>query len=187
MIFELQNSMSLQWPDGCNDQAATTEPLPYPKVCIALADEFLTHTILSSEEPLAVWLPHHIEKQLFQIRYVEGMARASTLLCLLDLIIDRDATDKSPNLFASAAVIYATFEVHVDLASVAIANANVSARGAIRQAHDVITWTSKLLLLVRQGINAKEVLARFNTQATKQACVTGARMLAVTTLTTCMP
>ena len=66
--------------------------------------------------------------------------------------------------------------------AVAIANANVSARGAIRQAHDVITWTSKLLLLVRQGIHAKDVLARFNTQATTQACITGARMLAVTTL-----
>ena len=77
-------------------------------------------TFLSSDEPLAVWLPHHIEHPLFQIRYVKGMARASTLLCLLDLIIDKGAEDKFPNLFASAAVIYATFEVHVDLASVAI-------------------------------------------------------------------
>ena len=139
------------------DQAATTKPLPYPKVCIALADEYLTHTFLSSDEPLAVWMPHRIETELFQIRYVKGMARASTLLCLLDLIIDKGAADKFPNLFASAAVIHATFEVHVDLASIAIANANVSARGAIRQAHDVITWTSKLLLLVKQGVNAKEV------------------------------
>ena len=164
------------------NQAATTKPLPYPKVCIALADEYLTHTFLSSDEPLQVWVPHQSEAQPFQMRYVKGMARASTLLCLLDLIIDRDAADKFPNLFASAAVIHATFEVHVDLASVAIANANVSARGSIRQAHDVITWTSKLLLLVKQGVNAKEVLARFNCQATKQACVTGARMIAVTTL-----
>ena len=29
------------------DQAAITKPLPYPKVCIALADEYLTHTFLS--------------------------------------------------------------------------------------------------------------------------------------------
>ena len=43
------------------NQAATTKPFPYPKVCIALADEYLTHTFLSSDEPLAVWMPHRIE------------------------------------------------------------------------------------------------------------------------------
>ncbi len=83
---------------------------------------------------------------------------------------------------AFAAFVSVTYEMHVDLASVAIANANVSARGAIRAAHDVIAWASKLLLLMKQGLSNEMVAQRFNAQASQKAALTGARLQSITAL-----
>ncbi len=44
-------------------------------------------------------------------------------------------------------MISAVHEMHNDLASVAIENANMSCRSSTRRAHNVITWTSKLMAL----------------------------------------
>ena len=78
----------------------------------------------------------------FCLHFVKGMARTSSLLCLLDFVFRMKTSqhDYFVNLLASACTVFATVETHVDWVSVAIANANISARGAIRQAHDVITW-----------------------------------------------
>ena len=37
--------------------SVTTKPLPYPKTFLALADEILSHSFLTDEEPLRVWVP----------------------------------------------------------------------------------------------------------------------------------
>ena len=79
---------------------------------------------------------------IFCLYFVKGMARTCSLLCLLDLV-SRMKTGQQDlfclSSWASACIVFATVETHVDWVSVAIANANSSARGAIRQAHDVIT------------------------------------------------
>lgn len=82
----------------------------------------------------------------FCLHFVKGMARTCSLLCLLDLVsrMETSQHDYFANLLASACIVFATVETHFDWVSVAIANANISARGAIRQAHDVITWAGKL-------------------------------------------
>ena len=74
------------------------------------------------------------------------MASACTLLCLRDLVHDNGLQGEFAPLLASATVVSARVETHADVVSVAIANATISARGggAIRQAHDVITWAGNL-------------------------------------------
>lgn len=166
---------------------ATTKPMPYPNTCRALADEILTHGFLTDDDPLTVWLCPGRPGQTtnFGVNFVKGMARSTTLLCLLDLIYHsgRDLANQCPVLLATATVIRATYELHTDLINVAIANANLSSRGSIRAAHDVITWTSKLLMLeANNSGEGKTVLDRFNGQATGRAQVTGNRRVSALNL-----
>jgi len=84
--------------------------------------------------------------------------------------------------WASACIVFATVETHVDWVSVAIANANISARGAIRQAHDVITWAGKLQKLSARGVNAETVISQFNGQSTQAAALKGARKMSTQAL-----
>ena len=87
------------------------------------------------------------------------MARACSLLCLLDLV-SRMKTGQHDFFCEFAGVrVHRTVETHVDWVSVAIANANISARGAIREAHDVITWAGKLQKLAARGVNAESVIS----------------------------
>jgi hypothetical protein len=73
-------------------------------------------------------------------------------------------------------------DTHVDWVSVAIANANISARGAIRQAHDVITWAGKLRKSAAKGVNAERVISQFNGQPTQATALKGARKLSIQAL-----
>ena len=116
----------------------TTNPLPYPKKFLALADEILTHYCLPAEEPVRAWAPSG--QPIYNLHYVNSMARVRTLLRRLDLIGGSRVQYQYAPLLASALVVSATVEAHCELVSVAIANANISARGSIRQAHDVIAW-----------------------------------------------
>ena len=49
-----------------------------------------------------------------------------------------------------------------DAQSVALENARLSTRGAIRRAHCVLTWLGKLTLLQAQGLTAEAVLKAWN-------------------------
>ena len=86
------------------------------------------------------------------------------------------------SLWASACIVFATVETHVDWVSVAIANANISAGGAIRQAHDVITWDGKLQKLSARGVNAEAVISQFNGQSTQAVALKGARKMSIQAL-----
>ena len=110
------------------------------------------------------------------------MARACTLLTLLDLICDSGSAPHFAPLLASATVVSARVEVHADVVSVAIANASISARGSIRLAHDVITWAGKLVKLADQGVVAETAIPVNNAQASQATAVRGARKTALTHL-----
>ena len=69
------------------------------------------------------------------LHYVKGMARAYTLLTLLDLIYDSGSAPQFAPLLASATVVSARVEVHIDVVSAALANATISARGSIGLGH----------------------------------------------------
>ena len=127
----------------------STKPFPYSSVCKQLFEEYLAHGFLTDVEPLRVWCTAE-EKQnppeKFTVRFVKGSARSSTLLAMLSLALDAgvDIPVLLPHLAQGAVAIHASFECHVDLAAVAIANAHHSNRGSIRQPHDIVTWTMKL-------------------------------------------
>ena len=109
------------------------------------------------------------------------MARACTLLTVLNLIYDSGCAPHFAPLLASATVVSARVEVHADVVSVAIANANFSAWGSIKLAHDVITWAKKLKI-ADQGVVAETVITMYNAQASQATAVKGARKTSLTNL-----
>ena len=66
-----------------------------------------------------------------------------------------------------------------DITHVAFENAKLSARGAIRQAHDVPTWLSKLALLQSKGLKADAVIKAWNDVATRDSQITGQKRVAL--------
>ena len=121
--------------------SASTKPLPYPKTFLALADEFFTHAFLTAEEPLRVWVPPDVGGDLLPSLCQGYGPHVFIVVPFGSRIPDEDrSTTFFVSLWASACIVFATVETHVDWVSVAIANASISSRGAIRQAHDVIIW-----------------------------------------------
>ena len=168
----------------------STKPFPYSSVCKQLFEEYLTHGFLTDVEPLRVWSSAE-EKQKppenFTVRYVKGSARSSSLLALLSLALDAgvDIPVMLPHLAQGIVAIHASFECHVDIAAVAIANAHHSNRGSIRQPHDIVTWTMKLLLLEKASGGSyapSQILEKFNAEATSKGKVTGNKRVAALAL-----
>ena len=115
-------------------------------------------------------------RRYFWTGYVKGAARAATVLVLAKLIMESraDICETAPDLFYSLRAVHCRRGLmSVDRASVALENAKLSARGAIRRAHDVITWLGKLYLLKQTGLDPAAVLKRWNAMATKESQVTG--------------
>jgi hypothetical protein len=171
-----------------HEVAASTKGYPFGSVCCELAEEFLVHGFLTEAQPLLLWTTpadREASQQSFKVRYVKGMARCSTLLLLLAIIVEEDVdlAEMFPDLFHSIQMIHVLFESHADLASVAIANAHASNRGRIRAPHDIMTWVCKLKKLEAGGsYQPSEVLERFNAKATGKASVTGNKRMAALNL-----
>ena len=171
-----------------HEVAASTKGYPFASVCCELAEDFLVHGFLTEAQPLLLWTTpadREASQQSFKVRYVKGMARCSSLLLLLAIIMEEnvDLSEMFPDLFHSIQMIHVLFESHADLASVAIANAHASNRGAIRATHDIMTWVCKLRKLEAGGsYQPSEVLERFNAKATGKASVSGNKRTAALNL-----
>lgn len=114
----------------------------------------------------------------FWLSYVKGAARSATLLMLAHIAIENnlDLTVLCPYLHESMLAIYCRTELLVcDAESIAFANAKLSARGAIRRAHCVLTWLGVLQRLKDKGLTASEVVKRWNSTATKEGQLAGAK------------
>ena len=167
----------------------STKGFPYRCTCKDLLDEYLVHGFLTEAEPLLLWSSpddRELSQADFEIRYVKGMARCSTLLWLLARMADLkiDVMANFPHLYQTVQVIHGLFESHPDLMSVAIANAHTSNRGAIRAPHDVLTWVTKLLLLDQAGAGKtpSQILEAFNSNASAKGKVTGQRRVSALNL-----
>ena len=103
------------------------------------------------------------------------MARSCTALLLLSVALEYkfDLRGKLPHVHASFTRIAVRVIVAGDRQHVALENARLSARGAIRKAHDVITWLGKLWILRCDGLDPGAVLKEWNSMATKESQVTG--------------
>ena len=130
------------------EEWSSTKPAPYKHTCKALVDQFLAHGYLTEHEPLLLSAkPCPVDRDCFWVSFVKGAARAATALALAEqlLVCCNDEGDEvssyCPDLVQSLCVIKA--RVHVssqDETAIAFENAKMSSRGAIRRAHDVITW-----------------------------------------------
>ena len=133
--------------------------------------------------------PVTFEDEPFWAIYVKGMARACCALVVADLVLECRGLAKALPVGESVAApavpcsLEASFAVvhirrgtgAIDRTSVALENARLSAKGAIRKPHDVITWVGTLNLLLKgnPGLDTPGVIRRFNAMATSQTQLAG--------------
>lgn len=170
------------------DADRSSKGLPYRHTCRELLEEYLCSGFLTESQPLLLWATQE-DKALpqcdFVVRYVKGMARSCTLLATISILNDLHicALTHFPALAQSLMLIHCNYEMHADLASVAIANAHHSNRGAIRAPHDLMTWVTKLRLLETGcSIGPTAILERFNSTATTKRKVVGNRRVSALAL-----
>lgn len=126
--------------------------------------------------------PLHGETKHFWTSYIKGAARCQTVLFMASQAIERGwlLEHLSPSLHASLLVVKARRAVMTtDAESVALENATLSARGAIRRPHCVITWLGKLRQLQCKGLSPERVLKDWNSKCTNEARVTGGKRVAL--------
>ena len=119
----------------------------------------------------------------FWCRYVKGAARAATALALARLVLQWPGGVPgcaAQFLAGLRGIAVVRGCIAVDLTSIAFENARVSSRGAIRRAHDVLTWVSKLRVLQRAGgVEPATVLKKWNSTATTAQQLVGSKRVAV--------
>ena len=121
----------------------------------------------------------------FWAAYVKGMARSCTTLTLLDqcLVNEIDLEAVCPNLLHLVKRIHARRHMASDdLASIALANAQLSSAGSIRKEHDVITWLGKLVLLRTQGADPGAIIARWNSMSSVRSQLNGQKRVCLLNL-----
>ena len=179
-------------------RAATTSTLPDWGLRARMHDAPLPPPPLPGENLLVAPNPDPVtfEDEPFWAIYVKGMARACCALVVADLVLECHNPAKAqpvgesvaaravPNSLALAASFVV---VHIrrgtcaiDRTSVALENARLSAKGAIRKPHDVVTWVGTLSLLLKgnPGLDASGVIKRYNTMATSQTQLAGSKRTA---------
>lgn len=181
------------WHLGFVD-ACSTKPPTFRVTATSLIDEYLTNTFLTSGDPILLYqhpkpLPSQFDMpdaddgakspSVFYLHYLKGAARATSVLMLAHVLLNElnvHLEILAPQLHSSLLAVYCRLgSAASDAASIAMENARFSARGAIRKAHDVITWAGKLHTLKQKGLQPSEIIKKFNETATKDAAIVGAK------------
>lgn len=168
------------------DPCRSTKGLPFRKLARDLVEEILIHGFVTETEPLLLWTTAAQRKQspqTFKPNFVKGMARASSCLMLVAVLLDEkvEIATVLPELYQSLHQIHAFFESHADLGSVAIANAHHSNRGALRAPHDILTWVMKLRKL-EGSFQPTAILERFNNSASQKGKINGQKRVSALAL-----
>ncbi len=162
----------------------SSKPSPFLHTSLELLDEFLTHGVITKGDPLLL-CQGPTGADAFWSVFVKGMARSSTMLFLASQAIEREwlLSTLMPDLQQSLTMICATRKIMAsDPQAIAIFNAQLSQRGAIRKAHCTLTWLGKLALLQKQGLNAEQVIKAWNASATQSGALQGQKRVAVLAL-----
>ena len=176
----------------CSDlgfQAHCSSKLPpYAGTVRQLAEEIAMQGFASEAEPLLLVDTSSSAAVLsvgasptFWVSYVKGMARATTLLCIADCLIQAGYdTKNAPRIQSTFGIIHARRHMAaMDKAAIALENARLSAAGSIRKGHDLIQWFGKLLMLKSFNYDPPEILAKWNQQATKDHRIVGAKQMSI--------
>ena len=176
------NLWHLGWIDGCS-----TKPPTFKITANLLLDEYLTNSVQTASEPLLLYQGAEdqvykcsVTQELFFSCYVKGAARATSLLMLAHVatyVLKMDLLDTfSPALFQSMLAVTCRLGIAAtDQTSIALENARLSARGSIREMHDVITWASKLMTLKQKGLSPTEIIRWWNDSSTAAPPLNGGK------------
>ena len=197
-VFELPRAMDethvfcvslwqLGWLPCCSSKPAT-----FRLVAAQLIDEYVTNTVLTAGDPLLLYQqPQEFTDNqefdpCFWTHYMKGAARATSMLMLAHVllkVLKVDVATLSCNLHLSLTTIHCRLGTAAsDATTIALENARFSSRGAIRKAHDVITWAGKLHTLKNKGLQPSEIIKTFNSSCTSTAMLEGAKRVGVMNL-----
>ena len=171
-------------PGDLSFEATSSVKAPtFTRVAMQLLDEFMLNGFISENDPLRIWTPVDTPAGApFQVYYVKGAARSNTLLALLLALylLDSPPLKSCPHLHASLQLIRAIVPlVQPSHEAVALKNAQLAQRGAIRKPLDVFSWVA-LIRKLGTNINAKELLAKWNEQyATRDFKLVGNKRMAI--------
>ena len=161
-------------------------PLNYTPV--ALGDALLLSNIVAES---AVDSGAAAEQDIGACCYIKGAARVSTVMTILDLLIVNSVDlNLCANLADSVAAVTARVDHNTkDLVQIAILNANLSNSGAIRRAHDILTWLGKLSILRSRSAatDPGSVISRYNETAATHAQLHGFKRQCLLHLMSCDP
>eukprot|EP00959_Pyramimonas_sp_CCMP1952_P040659 850123-Pyramimonas_sp.AAC.1 len=176
------------------DKVASCKYLVEHSVVEKLIPEIIHDGFVTTSGPLVCHQPKELqiaelmptENQMnhFSLAYVKGMARACTLLTLLDVILADGAQeflDTFKTVVDSAKVITIRVQIAIDRIALAVENAKLAQRGRIRKANNVVTWAGIVLELKAHGITDPQTLVRaWNEKcATKEAQIIGQKRTAL--------
>ena len=117
--------------------------------------------------------------------YIKGAARCGVALVLAHVCIANDINLQSlrPSLWTSLCGVSCKIgSMMQDLVSVAMLNASLSGRGAIRKAHDVITWMCKLRTLKQANCDPASCISKWNERCTAAQRLEGSKRTCVLAL-----
>ena len=164
-------------------EASSVKASTFTRVAMQLLDEFLLNGFVTENDPLRIWTPVDTTAGApFQLYYVKGAARSNTLLALLLALylLDSPPLRCCPRLHASLQKIHVIAPlVQPSHETVALKNAQLAQRGAIRKPLGVFSWVA-LIRKLGTNINAKELLAKWNEQyATRDFKLVGNKRMAI--------
>ena len=105
---------------------------------------------MTQDQPLISFVRADVEPP-FEVGHVKGLARICTFLLPIACVWLESKTQPSlkledffPKLVGTGCKIMVRFERHTTRTELAIRNAQLSQRGALRKAHDAVTWVGTL-------------------------------------------
>ncbi|CAE7709399.1 unnamed protein product [Symbiodinium sp. CCMP2592] len=167
----------LNWGPDCS-----TKPVPDRVTVRSLLDEYLTSGVATRAEPLMVYQAQDPGRNDFILHFAKGAARSAACLVLASLVM-RYGFHLKTFVQESMCEIHVTqADCGCDIASVALFNAKMSARGDIRKAHCCLTWLAKMMVLKKHNHDATSIIKEWNRTCTKDGQIKGAKHTALLSL-----
>ena len=189
------------------DEKCSIRPPPEAVTCLLLADQYLVDGFITSSDPLLIlpkpelgvdtdlvrlWVPPAGESVLGvqTVGYLKGMARTTTLLSMLHLVMidDLPLATLNPKLFSSVLRIRAHFMPQRSRVDEALKNMKISTRGSIRKGPNLFTIVGIINNLSTVGYTDYPAFMKsWNAQSGKSFEVKGQKAVSLKLILEMMP
>jgi hypothetical protein len=135
------------------DLGSSSKPFALATTCLELAGEMDKDGMVTETEPMLCFVRDGYEPESgnFKLGHVKGLARSGVFLFPLACVFWQQkvqpglkVADVFPKLLGTGSQIHFRLFKFTTLSAVALKNAQLSQRGALRKAHCVIVWVSSL-------------------------------------------